>query len=289
MKNLSDILKQNKVYLKTFSNDLLLKYSLKDEDYKANVFTNVTGSLLGVDEVLPLSQPFIVQEINERYLKVGVDLVTSLTGKTNRYFLQNYNLQDSTYDLNFNAAKITRETTVKYTSINLSKPRFAAGLIEEIPQGLNIQELESLYIEQIKGLYTGKIDVLYLKNFSYEFGLKTILKIVDELMQKRQKIADVFISFSNADLMDKFIKNDFSDFTNVNVLAFGFYFDLSKIPVSEINNCKQNLVALDCSKCDIGNYNIEELANALKNANLKVIDFQNGFLPDIISKIINFK
>src|SRR5512145_3116309 len=58
---------------------------------------------------LNLSNPSLIREVHEEYIKAGAEVIETNTYGANRYKLSGYGYQESIYDINFQAAQIARE------------------------------------------------------------------------------------------------------------------------------------------------------------------------------------
>src|SRR5260221_10935153 len=86
-------------------------------------------------------------------------------------------MEDLSYELNVEAARIAKKAAVDYTARNPDKPRFVAGAIGPISKTLSLSpdvnnpgfrsvtfdEVSSAYYEQVKGLVDGGADLLLVE------------------------------------------------------------------------------------------------------------------------------
>lgn len=269
---------QKKIFFKTFSKDLLKRYNLKKEDYIKNLNQNFNENIVDLNEILVISQPIILKEIAERYLKVGIDFIGTLSEKGNFDFLKNFNLEDLAYDINFNASKIIRELTVKYSTLNLKHKRYTVGCIEDTEKNKNNTDI---YLEQLKTLISGKSDLIYLKSFNETDKLNDLLSKIDNLMIKRNKEIDLIICFDLDEKIKNFEKNCIS-LSNTNIIATGI--SIEENLIENIKDYSYSYISLS-----IENYSkVDKICDLIKNNNeIRIINLHNGFIPDSIEKIIH--
>jgi methionine synthase I (cobalamin-dependent) len=290
MKNLAQIINnRDKFVLKTGFDDMFTKYSLKDRDYRSGRFDDVEKELFGVNELLSITKPDVVSEIFERFLKVGVDIIATNTEISNREMLRELTLEEMTYELNLNAAKLAREEVSKYSTITIDKQRFAAGCISAINNQTDSEILKNVYLEQVKALFAGKIDLLFLKNFNDEVNINSALDSLNDLMIKRSKTTNILFCSSNKEMAEyvdsKIINNSYS---NLNFVSLGYSLNLSE-------NLDENIFKdFNFSLCSIKmNERISDevimkfIENLKENKKVKVVSIEDNFPPDLVNKIVN--
>lgn len=268
---------QKRVFFKTFSNDLLLKYNLKKEDYLKNLNIDFDERITNINELLVLSQPNIIKEITERYLKAGIDFIGTLSDRANNNFLKKLDLEEYAYDINFNASKIVRELTVKYSTLNLNHKRYTIGCIEDTEKSLKNTDI---YFEQIKTLISGKADLIYLKSFNDYEKIYDLLVRIDNLMQKRNKEIDIILCFDFNEDIDIFDKNNII-LSKTNIIAKGITIETNQIEL--LKNYNHTFISFSNNN----NSQIDKIGEIIKNnKSIKIINLHNGFIPDNIERII---
>ena len=184
------------------------KYNLKKPDFHKGRFAKHNIELTGFYDVLNLSRPELIREINEKYLKAGADIISTHTFGANDYILSKYKLEGKAYELNFAAAKIARELTAKYSIITRSKPRFVFGSIGAIDDTIENQEQIKAYEQQLKGLMAGKVDAIWFADFSKKDNLFSAIEALYNILTKRNKVYSVVITLSGEEQMlsEKFVE-----------------------------------------------------------------------------------
>jgi len=81
----------------------------------------------GNNELLTLTQPHIIQEIHERYLAAGADLIETNTFGATTIAQDDYHMGHLAYEMNVEAARLARAACAKYSTPD--KPRFVAGAL----------------------------------------------------------------------------------------------------------------------------------------------------------------
>jgi len=117
-------------------------------------------------ESLNLTQPALVVDVHQEYLRAGADVIESNTFGANRMKLRAFGLGDQVRDINLAGATLARQ------AIDTSgHPGYVAGAIG--PLGVRIEpwgktgvdEAEAMFREQAQALLDGKVDLFVLETF----------------------------------------------------------------------------------------------------------------------------
>ncbi len=200
---LRDILARRIMILDGAMGTIIQQYQLSEEDYRGGPngrfidFAVPTGSgarelfVKGNNELLNLTQPQIVQEIHERYLAAGADLIETNTFGASGIAQDDYQMAHLAYEMNLVAAKLARSACDKYSSPD--KPRFVAGALGPTPKTASISpdvndpaarnvsfdQLVEAYLEQTRGLVDGGADVLLVETIFDTLNCKAALFAID--------------------------------------------------------------------------------------------------------------
>src|SRR5437879_8167498 len=150
---------------------LLRKQGLDDEDWRGERFRDHPKLLKNNVDILNLSRPDVVSRIHREYLEAGADLITTNTFTATPVSQADYGLEDLTYEINFEGARLAREAVDKYEN------RFVAGSLGptnvtlslspkvEDPSYRNIpfDQLRDGYAVAARGLRDGGVDVLLIE------------------------------------------------------------------------------------------------------------------------------
>ncbi|WP_092279577.1 MULTISPECIES: methionine synthase [unclassified Duganella] len=146
----------------------------------------------GNNELLTLTQPHVIQEIHERYLAGGADIIETNTFGATWIAQDDYYMGELAYEMNVQAAKLARAATAKYSSAD--KPRFVAGALGPTPKTASISpdvndpgarnitfdQLVDAYYEQTKGLIDGGVDLLLVETIFDTLNCKAALFAIDK-------------------------------------------------------------------------------------------------------------
>ncbi len=223
MKNkLADALENSTFVMVTDIERFIKKLSLKNINYKGERLKESPYNFEGFHEILSLTKPTILGEINELFLQAGVDIITTNTAKANRHFLKDFELEDVTYELNFSSAKLVRERVAKYTKLDRTKPRYAAAYIAPIDVNLDAEYMKSIYSEQIKALLAGKINIIFLQKFDSEKAIDAALNALNDILIRRNKSQEIILTVTKPELKDWLLdKTKMQKYEKIEVVAVG--------------------------------------------------------------------
>ena len=187
--NIQDVLKNRILVLDGAMGSLIQEYKLSDADYRGERFKDFPHEVKGNNDLLSLTRPDVIQEIHEKYLEAGADILETNTFSGTSIAMADYHMEDLVYELNYESARIAREACDKYTAMNPDKPRYVAGSIGPTNRTLSLSpdvndpgfravtfdELVEAYSEQIRGLIDGGADVLLVETIFDTLNAKAAL------------------------------------------------------------------------------------------------------------------
>ena len=127
---------------------------------------------------LNLTQPDLVREVHEEYVKAGADIIETNTFGATRYRLQQYSLENKLREINLAGVKLAREAA--------GEDVFVAGAIGPLdlriePYGpTSFDEAKEMFSEQISALLEGGVDLFVLETFSDLSEIQQAIKAVKE-------------------------------------------------------------------------------------------------------------
>ncbi|MFL6676660.1 MAG: methionine synthase, partial [Massilia sp.] len=201
---LRDILSRRIMILDGAMGTIIQQYKLDEQAYRGGPngrfidFAAPAGSgarelfVKGNNELLTLTQPQVIQEIHERYLAAGADLIETNTFGATSIAQDDYHMAHLVYEMNVQAARLARAAVARYTTPG--KPRFVAGALGPTPKTASISpevndpaarnvtfdQLVASYHEQVRGLVDGGIDVLLVETIFDTLNCKAALFAIDQ-------------------------------------------------------------------------------------------------------------
>ena len=149
---------------------MIQQYGLREDDFRGARYANHPKVLMGCNDVLSLTAPFIVRDIHRKYLEAGADIIETNTFNAQRISLQGYGLEDSVRDINLAAARLARQCADAYSTPD--RPRYVAGSIGPTSRTTSVvtsgeplsrELLRAAYEEQIQALRDGGVDMLLVE------------------------------------------------------------------------------------------------------------------------------
>ena len=146
----------------------------------------------GNNELLNITQPHIIQEIHERYLAAGADIIETNTFGATQIAQDDYHMAHLVQEMNVQAAKLARAACDKYSTPD--KPRFVAGAVGPTPKTASISpdvndpaarnvtfdQLVSAYHEQVAALVENGVDLLLVETIFDTLNCKAALFAIDQ-------------------------------------------------------------------------------------------------------------
>lgn len=125
---------------------------------------------------LNLTQPRLIEEIHEEYVKAGCDVVETNTFGANRVNLARYALADRVRDINRAGAQIARSAAGSAVLVAGSMGPFTTNV--EPLGAVTVPEAEEAFREQAEALIEGGVDLLILETFDQLEMLEAALAAV---------------------------------------------------------------------------------------------------------------
>jgi 5-methyltetrahydrofolate--homocysteine methyltransferase len=192
---------------------MIQQYKLSEADYRGARFADFKAPagereifVKGNNELLTLTQPQIIQEIHEKYLAAGADIIETNTFGATSVAQDDYHMAHLVYEMNVEAAKLAKAACVKYSTPD--KPRFVAGALGPTPKtasispdvndpaarNVNFDQLVSAYLEQTRALVEGGADILMVETIFDTLNCKAALFAIDSFFEEDGSTLPIMIS-----------------------------------------------------------------------------------------------
>jgi len=210
---LREALSQRILILDGAMGTMIQQYKLTEADYRGERFKDFQGPagerelfVKGNNELLTLTQPQVIQEIHEKYLAAGADIIETNTFGATSVAQDDYHMAHLVYEMNVEAAKLAKAACVKYSTPD--KPRFVAGALGPTPKTASISpdvndpaarnvsfdQLLASYLEQIRGLVEGGADILMVETIFDTLNCKAALFAIETFFEEQGKTWPIMIS-----------------------------------------------------------------------------------------------
>ena len=192
---------------------LIQTHNLVEADYRQDVFPDHPQDLKGNHDLLSLTRPDIIRGIHESYLEAGADIIETNTFNANAISQADYGLEDEVYELNFQAAKIARETADTFTINYPDKPRFVAGILGPTNRtgsmspaindpgfrNVTFDGLAKTYSDQCNGLLDGGADIIMVETVFDTLNCKAALYAIHQVFEMCKQSLPVMVSVTITD------------------------------------------------------------------------------------------
>ncbi len=213
MKQLEKILEERILLLDGGFGTMVQGYGLTEDDFRGERFKTWSVNLKGCNDLLSITRPDVIEEIHEKYLRAGADIITANSFNANAISLKDYALEEYAGEMARAAASIARSAADRYTAQNPSKPRFVAGSVgptnrtssmsadvaNPAAREVTFQELVAAYTAQVQGLIEGGVDIVLVETVFDTLNAKAALFAIDTLAEKLGRKIAVMVSGTLAD------------------------------------------------------------------------------------------
>ncbi|HEY9268138.1 MAG TPA: methionine synthase [Methylotenera sp.] len=210
---LRELLAQRILILDGAMGTMIQQYKLTEADYRSERFAAFKAPagereifVKGNNELLTLTQPHIIQEIHEKYLAAGADIIETNTFGATSVAQDDYHMAHLVYEMNVEAAKLAKAACSKYSTPD--KPRFVAGALGPTPKTASISpdvndpsarnvsfdQLVNAYLEQVRGLVEGGADILMVETIFDTLNCKAALFAIDSFFEEYGSTLPIMIS-----------------------------------------------------------------------------------------------
>ncbi|MDR3490766.1 MAG: methionine synthase [Gammaproteobacteria bacterium] len=187
---------------------MIQSYRLQESDYRGARFKDFPADLKGNNDLLSLTQPQIITEIQSAYLAAGADLIETNTFNSTATSLADYRMSDLAYEFNLVGAQLARAACDRYTLLTPEKPRFVVGILGPTSRtaslspdvndpgfrNVKFDELVLAYTDSIRGLVDGKVDALMIETIFDTLNCKAAIFAVEKYFSDHNMRLPLMIS-----------------------------------------------------------------------------------------------
>ncbi|MDQ7911741.1 methionine synthase [Pseudomonas sp. 102515] len=177
---------------------MIQSYRLEEADYRGERFADWPSDVKGNNDLLLLTQPKIIAEIEKAYLDAGADILETNTFNATRVSQADYGMQEITYELNLAGARVAREVADAKTLETPDRPRFVAGVLGPTSRTCSISpdvnnpgyrnvtfdELVENYTEATRGLIEGGADLILIETIFDTLNAKAAIFAVQGVFEE---------------------------------------------------------------------------------------------------------
>ena len=166
---------------------------------------------LGLSDLLNLSNPSLILDIHEQYLRAGADIITTNTFNAQSISLTDYNAQAKVREINQAAVRIAREAADKFSTPD--KPRFVVGSVgptnksctispdvnNPASRAITFKELADAYAEQMLTLVECGVDAILMETIFDTLNAKAGIYAAEEAMKRVDRRVPLMLSITISD------------------------------------------------------------------------------------------
>ena len=204
---LDNLLRQRILIIDGAMGTMIQGYKLEEADFRGARFEGHPSSLKGNNDLLVITQPQIIEEIHNKYLEAGADIIETNSFNANFISQGDYGLEEIVYELNVAAAQVARRAADKWSTPD--KPRFVAGAMgpttktltpikvdNAVRDELTFDHMVEIFYDQIRGLIDGGADILLPETSIDTLMMKAQLFAIEKYFEDTGKRVPVFASNS---------------------------------------------------------------------------------------------
>ena len=207
-----DSIKERILILDGAMGTMIQGYKLTEMDFRSNLELLQMLNYQGNNDMLNLTRPDIIEDIHRRYLKAGADIISTNTFSAQRISQADYHMEDFSYDIALQGAKLARKCADEYSTTN--KPRFVAGSIgptnktcsmspdvsDPAKRDLTYDTLFHAYSEQVEAMIKGGIDAILIETIFDTLNAKVAIDASLSEMRKVGIDLPIMLSVTITDL-----------------------------------------------------------------------------------------
>ncbi|MBO6515149.1 MAG: homocysteine S-methyltransferase family protein [Bacteroidia bacterium] len=187
---------------------MIQTYKLDEAQYRGERFASYEHAIKGNNDLLNITQPDIIRAIHRQFLEAGADILETNTFNANSVSMADYHMEDLSYEINLEGAKIAREVADEFTAQTPDKPRFVAGSMGPTTKlssmspdvsnpgfrAITFNELVVAFKEQANGLLDGGADLLLIETITDTLNCKAAIFAIKEIEDERGIEIPIMIS-----------------------------------------------------------------------------------------------
>jgi 5-methyltetrahydrofolate--homocysteine methyltransferase len=200
IEHLQRLLRERIVILDGAMGTMVQQRKLDEAAFRGARFAQWQGKpLKGLNDLLNITQPQIIEDIHRQYLEAGADIVETNTFNAQSTSLEEYGMESLAYEIAKTGAECARRAVEKVEKSQPGRICYVAGAIgpttkmssistdvnDPGARGATYDELVIAYSEQINGLLDGGTDVLLVETIFDTLNAKAAFFAVQKVFEER--------------------------------------------------------------------------------------------------------
>jgi 5-methyltetrahydrofolate--homocysteine methyltransferase len=200
IEHLQRLLRERIVILDGAMGTMIQQRKLEEPAFRGERFAAWQGKeLKGLNDLLNLTQPNIIEDIHRQYLEAGADVIETNTFNAQAISLADYGMESLAQEIAEAGAKCARRAAEKVEGDQPNRICFVAGAIgpttktssfstdvnNPAARGCTYDELVAAYSAQVRGLLDGGVDLLLVETIFDTLNAKAAFFAIQSVFEER--------------------------------------------------------------------------------------------------------
>ncbi len=195
---LNEALRQRILILDGGMGTMIQSFRLEEADFRGERFADWPQDVKGNNDLLILSRPDVIADIERAYLDAGADIIETNTFNSTRVSQADYGMEELAYELNLEGARIARRVCDEKTAQTPDRPRFVAGVLGPTSRtcslspdvnnpgyrNITFDALVDNYSEATRGLVEGGADLIMIETIFDTLNAKAAIFAVQGVFEE---------------------------------------------------------------------------------------------------------
>ena len=198
LSRLHDALKSRILLLDGAMGTMIQAEKLSEQAFSGERFVDWQQDVRGNTDLLNLTQPELIQNIEKAYLDAGSDIIETNTFNSTAISQADYGMQELAYELNFEGARLARAAADAKALETPDKPRFVAGVLGPTSRTCSLSPdvnnpgyrnvtfdiLVENYSTATRGLIEGGADIIMIETIFDTLNAKAAIFAVEGVFEE---------------------------------------------------------------------------------------------------------
>src|SRR5271155_5513648 len=200
IEHLQRLLRERIVIIDGAMGTMIQEHKLDEAAFRGARYASWRGKdLKGLNDLLNVTQPHVIEGIHRQYLEAGADIIETNTFNSQSISLADYGMESLAYELAKAGAECARHAADTIEKAQSGRVCFVAGAIGPTTKtssistdvnnpgarGTNYDELVAAYSEQINGLLDGGVDMLLVETIFDTLNARAAFFAIQDVFDKR--------------------------------------------------------------------------------------------------------
>ena len=200
IEHLQRLLRERIVILDGAMGTMIQQHQLAEGDFRGARFASWPKDLKGLNDLLNVTRPAVIEEIHRQYLEAGADIIETNTFNSQSISLVDYGMESLAYELAKAGAECARRAADAVEQAQPGRICFVAGAIGPTTKtssistdvnnpgarGCTYDELVAAYSEQINGMLDGGADLLLVETIFDTLNARAAFFAIQKIFDERR-------------------------------------------------------------------------------------------------------